>query len=139
MLQWLHNNGDWLIPLALLSAGSLLVTLITVPVVVLQLPQNYFCHDHREPLYRISAHPAVGFVLALVKNAVGAVLVAAGIIMLFTPGQGLITILLGAVLMNFPGKYRVERWLARQNGILPAMNWLRGKFGKPPLDAPDEE
>jgi len=138
MLQWLHNNGDWLILLALLSVGSLVVVLIAVPMVVLRLPQDYFCHHHREPLYRISAHPAVGFVLAVLKNAAGAVLVVAGIIMLFTPGQGLLTVLLGAVLINFPGKYRVERWLARQNGILPAMNWLREKFGHPPLDAPDE-
>jgi uncharacterized membrane protein YbaN (DUF454 family) len=136
MLQWFHSNGDWLIPLAIVSVGSLLVTLVTVPVVVLRLPRDYFCHDRREPSYRGWLHPAVGLVLVILKNAVGAVLVAVGVVMIFTPGQGLLAILLGAMLLNFPGKYRFERWLVRQNGLLPAMNWLRSRYGRPPLDPP---
>ena len=136
MLQWLQSNGDWLILLALLSVGSAALTLVAVPLLILRMPTDYFCHDRREPLYTTVRHPAVGFALAVLKNVTGAVLIAAGIVMLFTPGQGLLTILLGAVLANFPGKYRVERWLARQNGVLPAMNWLRARRRIAPLDPP---
>jgi len=44
------------------------------------------------------------------KNLLGVLLFMLGLIMLVTPGQGILTLLFGLMLMNFPGKYRVERW-----------------------------
>ena len=44
--------------------------------------------------------------------------------------------LVGLLLMNFPGKYRLERWLLRRPGVLGALNWLRGRRGLPPFDPP---
>jgi hypothetical protein len=53
--------------------------------------------------------------------------------MLFTPGQGILTILAGLLLMNFPGKYRLERWLVQRPGVLSSLNWLRTRRGKAPF------
>ena len=50
-----------------------------------------------------------------------------------TPGQGLLTLLVGLLLMNFPGKYRLERWLVGRRGVLTALNWLRRRGGHPPF------
>ncbi len=61
---------------------------------------------------------------------------AAQAVMLVTPGQGIVTLLIGLLLMNFPGKYRVERWLVLQPGVLRGLNWLRQKRGHQPFDAP---
>ena len=41
------------------------------------------------------------------RNAVGLVLVTAGLAMLVLPGQGIITLLVGIILMDFPGKHRL--------------------------------
>jgi hypothetical protein len=41
-------------------------------------------------------------------------------------------------LMNFPGKYRVERWLVLQPGVLRGLNWLRHKRGHQPFDVPSQ-
>jgi len=78
----------------------------------------------------------VGLVLVVLKNALGVVLVVLGFIMLFTPGQGLLTLLAGLLLMNFPGKYRLERWLVLRPGVLRGLNWLRQRGGHPPFEAP---
>jgi hypothetical protein len=53
--------------------------------------------------------------------------------MLVLPGQGLLTIILGITLMNFPGKYRLERWLVSRGSTLKLINYLRRRRGKPAL------
>jgi hypothetical protein len=53
--------------------------------------------------------------------------------MLFTPGRGFLTLPAGLLLMNFPGKCRLERWLVQRPGMLRSLNWLRTRRGKPPF------
>ena len=79
---------------------------------------------------------ADGLLLMGIKNLLGALLVLLGIIMLFTPGQGLLTLLVGLLLMNFPGKYRLERTLVARPGVFRALNWLRGRRGAGPMEMP---
>lgn len=47
------------------------------------------------------------------RNLLGGVLILAGVVMLFTPGQGILTILLGFAIMDFPGKERIASWVRR--------------------------
>jgi hypothetical protein len=37
------------------------------------------------------------------------------------------------MLLDFPGKRRLEQWLVRRATVLRAMNRLRQRYGKPPL------
>ncbi len=83
-----------------------------------------------------SQHALIRWLLRCLKNLLGAVLVVVGIVMLVTPGQGLLSILLGLMIMNYPGKYQLERWIIRQPVIFRAVNGLREKNGQPPLQAP---
>ncbi len=56
--------------------------------------------------------------------------------MLVTPGQGLLTLLIGLLLLNFPGKYRLERWLVRRPGVLRTLNWVRRRRGQEHFESP---
>jgi hypothetical protein len=49
------------------------------------------------------------------------------------PGQGILTILLGLMLLDLPGKRAWEQKLVKRPKVLQTINQLRGKFGKPPL------
>jgi hypothetical protein len=118
------------------SLGALAATVIGVPWVVARLPANYFSRSHREVWRDIDGEPRFALVLGLLKNLLGACLVLLGLLMFFTPGQGVLTLLAGLLLMNFPGKYRVECWLVQQPGVLRGMNWLRARQGQPPFEAP---
>ena len=102
---------------------------------VAQLPVGYFLPEHRH-LDR-GEHWAIRIFLLIVKNIVGVVLILAGFTMLFTPGQGLLTLLAGVLLTNFPGKYRLERMLARQPKVMAVLNWLRARRGQAPFKRPD--
>jgi hypothetical protein len=58
--------------------------------------------------------------------------------MLFTPGQGIVTILIGLVLVDLPGKRALERWMVGRPRVLAAINRLRAKYGHPPLEDPND-
>jgi hypothetical protein len=60
----------------------------------------------------------------------------AGIAMLVLPGQGLLTIMIALGIMNFPGKFELEKWVVTRKGVLKAVNWIRKKSHHPPLQAP---
>jgi hypothetical protein len=72
---------------------------------------------------------------ALLKNLLGILLVMLGGIMALPiiPGPGILLLVLGVMLLDFPGKRRLEQWLVRRATVLNAMNRLRQRYGKPPL------
>jgi hypothetical protein len=49
------------------------------------------------------------------------------------PGQGLLTILIALILLDFPGKRSLERRIIARPKVLRAVNGLRTKAGRPPL------
>ena len=120
---------------SLVSLGTLAAAFVAVPVVVCRLPQDYFTSPRR---HRLRDRVGFGYViLNLLRNALGGVLVALGLLMLVTPGQGLVTLLTGLLIMNFPGKYRLERALVARRGVARTINWLRHRRGLPPFDPPE--
>lgn len=119
-----------------LSLVGFVGTLIGVPWVVARLPHDYFNQSHRA-VWRLSLEaPWYALLLGAVKNVLGVLLVLLGLAMLVTPGQGLLTLLVGLLLMNFPGKYQLERWLVCRPGVMKALDWLRKRKGQPPFEPP---
>jgi len=56
--------------------------------------------------------------------------------MLLLPGQGIITILIGIMMLNFPGKFTLEQRIVQQPNVLRAVNWMRTKADRPVLEVP---
>ncbi len=109
-------------------------TLVAVPFLVVRIPEWYFTEPRRHRVRRDElGHPVVRLLLRIGKNLLGVVFILTGVAMIFLPGQGAITILIGITLTDFPGKYRLERWLVTRRPILRTINWLRMRRGKPPL------
>ena len=133
--------STWQQPLLWASGLSLLAvvgTVIAVPWVVTRLPQDYFVREDRVIWRGSPGQPFFVLLVAALKNLLGLLLIILGLIMLFTPGQGILTLLIGLLLMNFPGKYHLERWLVSRPGVLRGLNWLRQKRGHQPFDVPVE-
>ena len=121
-----------LIGIAIFIVSFVGTTAITVWFLV-RLPADYFVRNERyQSGNRASASYWVRF---LSRNLVGILLIVLGIILSFPgiPGQGVLTILLGIMISDFPGKQRLERKLVSYPKVLEALNRLRQRFGKPPL------
>jgi len=121
-----------LIGFAVSSVFMFVGTLIAIPIILMRLPADYF--DIRIPRpWMENHHPILRLVGHIVKNAVGAVFLFAGFLMLFLPGQGVLTMLIGLSLIEFPGKRRLEAKIVGQSTVLSTINAMRAKFDKPPL------
>lgn len=132
-------SAEVLVGIGVVSGVFFVGTLIAIPIILVRLPANYF--DERYPRsWMRDHHPVLRLIAHLAKNAVGAVFLITGIAMLVLPGQGLLTILIGVSLLDFPGKRRLEARLIGQPTVLKAINALRQRFGRPPLTiAPRED
>jgi hypothetical protein len=139
IVSWVHEYESLLGWLAGMSLLMFVVSLVAFPLVIVFLPQDYFVRHRRDPARQTRRHPAVWLTLSILKNVFGAVLVLAGIAMLVLPGQGLLAILVGVMLTNFPGKYALERRIISRPAVSKAVNRIREMAGRPPLEIPAEE
>ena len=138
-VELIRNHQVLFQTLGLLSLALFVLSLVVFPLVVANLPSDYFVRDKRDPAHQQRRHPVVWVLLTVVKNILGFALILVGIAMLVLPGQGILTILMGLALANFPGKFTLERRLVRQPSVGRALNRLRKFAGKPRLEIPHAE
>lgn len=118
------------------SGIALLLTAIAIPIVIVKLPTDYLVNDQKKSW--LDTQPTVvRAVFRVGKNLFGVVLVLLGIIMLVLPGQGVLSIILGLSLVDFPGRRALQCKLIRRPKVIDSINWIRKKFHRPPLKMPE--
>ena len=128
-LTW--QSVFWGVLLFLITfAGSLAL----VSFVLVKLPATYFQSSHSRDFWT-DRHAAMRWGGIIIKNIVGFLLVCLGVLMSLpgVPGQGILTILLGVMLLDFPGKRQLELRLVSRPQVLRAINRIRQRFDRPPL------
>lgn len=133
MPDWFKEHQEILAWAGSLSLLTFVLSIAALALVIIWLPQDYFARDQRLPCHRIPKRSLLWVILAVFKNLLGVLLILLGLVFLVTPGQGLLTILIGLSLTNFPGKYRLESRLVRQPTIRKSLNAIRLRAGKKPL------
>lgn len=108
------------------SLLAVLASVVLVPRFLAKLPANYL-QKGEEPPHSLP--------LRIARNALGLVLVVAGVAMLVLPGQGLLTLLVGLLLVDFPGKHELVRRVLCKPKVLSIVNKLRAHRGAAPLSA----
>jgi len=137
MLSWIDSHptlAGWLFAV---SVTVFVGGLILMPILVVRMRSEYFVEPEPPAESWAERHRAFRFTLLVVRNALGVLLLLAGVAMLVLPGQGIITILAAISLLRFPGKRRLELWIVRRGPVLQAINWMRAKAGRPPLIVPE--
>lgn len=124
--------------LAGLSLGTFFLSLLFIPYLVGKLAPDCFVKlsgkaDRPRPPLTVGS-----LILLVVRNIIGLTLLLAGMAMLVLPGQGILTILLGIVLLSFPGKLTLLTWLIFLPGVRRSLDWLRKKRGKQPFIWPEK-
>ena len=133
MLEWigLTKAAGWWIVIA--SAVMLFGAMVAVPWLVIRIPANYFAHPHRGGSEWIRKRPVLRLIWLIVKNMLGGAFFILGVLMLVLPGQGLLTLLIAVALLDFPGKFRLQRWVVTRRGVIDSIDWIRKRAGKNPL------
>jgi hypothetical protein len=133
--QYLRYNESGIALIALLSLFFWLGSFLVVPWVIVNLPSDYLSREEKffpgNPNRSFWRYPYL-----IVKNIFGCLFILAGLAMLILPGQGLLTLALGLGLIDFPGKHHFLQRLVSRKKIFKAINRLRARAKRPPLDLP---
>jgi hypothetical protein len=133
MLDWLSANQSLLIWLSSLSVLIFVASIVALPWLAGMIPEDYFL-DNKTVQENTNGVPSFLVLLAAVgRNLLGLLLLCTGILMLFLPGQGLLTIIVSLLLLDYPGKKIFERRIVRYKSILQGINWIRAKGGHSPI------
>jgi hypothetical protein len=132
------NTKVLLVWLGVLSVVMFVGSLLAIPWIAVRIPEDYFLRPHRFLEKWRNTHPLVRLPLRILKNLLGVVFVLAGTVMLVTPGQGILTILVGVMFLDFPGKFTLERWFIKKSFVHRGINWMRKKANRPPLRLPKD-
>lgn len=117
-----------------LFLGSLAVSFASIAIVMVKIPKNYFSSHYKRDFLPGSTW-VVRWGAVILKNILGLFLILLGIALSLpgVPGQGVLTILLGLIMMDIPGKRPLEAKIIKRPPVLAAINKLRAKYGKEPL------
>lgn len=117
-----------------LFLASLIISFIAIGIVMVKIPENYFS-THYQKDFMPNSPWLVRWGAVILKNILGIILIIIGIILSLpgVPGQGILTILLGLIMIDIPGKRPIEAKIVKRPTVLSAVNNLRAKYNKPPL------
>jgi hypothetical protein len=111
-----------------------LITTAAGMAVIVRLPAEHFIRKPPPDTWW-RRHRIVRWTLLVLKNLLGLVVLPLGIFMSLplVPGPGLVFVLLGLSLLDFPGKRVLERKLVSRPSVMRFLNDLRASFGKAPF------
>ena len=120
-----------------IALASIALSVGATVFVVVRLPEDYFVTTDR-PLPLAGRALPLRIAARVGLNLVGLALIAVGVLLSVPgiPGQGLLTILLGLMLVDLPGRRGLERWLVRRRLVHGAIDRVRLRFGRPPILLP---
>ncbi len=131
--QWIQFNKTTLFWSGVGSMLTFIVALIGMPFLIVRIPTDYFSTHRQRHEILSNLHPVLHIFIWVGKNILGFIFCMAGIMMLVLPGQGILTMLAGILLMSFPGKFHIARWIVSRSPVRRALNWLRKRAGKEPF------
>ncbi len=113
---------------------SLVFSFAAIGIVMVKIPPHYFAAHHERDFLPDSPW-LVRWGAVVAKNVLGVFLIVLGVVLSLpgVPGQGILTILLGLIMVDIPGKRPLEARIVQRPTVLAAINKLRARYNKPPL------
>jgi hypothetical protein len=135
LLDWLVEHEALLAWTGVFGAILLVGSLGAIPIIVAWMPEDYFVRISSKQLRRRPFRQ----ILHILKTILGAALVISGLVLLLLPGQGLLTLIIGLSLIDFPGKHALQIRIVSQPRVSESIQWVRRKVHHKPLIFPHGE
>lgn len=119
--------------LAALSLLLVLVSVVLIPRALIRLPEDALTARIPRLRERLRAGGRAAVLAFVGRNLLASLLLLAGLLMLVTPGQGMLTVVAALAVADFPGRRRLVRRLLHNRLLARAVQSLRLRAGAPPL------
>ena len=137
MWDYINDNFWTLIAVFAVSTVLFLLLIFSVfPWVVRRLPETFFVDDAAEMGKKNSVHYVLRNLLGLVMVVAGPIVMLPFIIL--PPGSGLLVMVMGIGLMDFPGKRKQLRRCLRSSNVRRLLNWMRISARLRPFILPED-
>lgn len=136
LFTWIDSHKSVLVYTGLFSFIMLVLAAVSVPFIINMLSEDYFLKKKRRSSLKTVSEYLIFFSTAVLRNSIGLFLLISGFLMLFIPGQGLLTIFISLLFIDFPGKWKLQKKIVRNYKIHYVLNWIRRKGGKPDFKFP---
>lgn len=137
LLLWNFLETHYLFVL-IFSGTSLVLSLVGCAILITFLPADYFDETKQvRPIQNLFLR----ILVSIMKNLIGGILIIFGALLALPgiPGQGLLTILSGLIISDFPGKKKLARRIIRIHAVRLAANKIRLSFNRPALILSEED
>lgn len=130
---WLVHRPEVVGKIVLVSVLLAFVSVVMMVVAITKMSPDYFVSRKPPSESWRGRHPLLSIFFKVLKSLTGLTLLISGIAMLVLPGQGVLTILVGISLLDFPGKRKMERYMVQRRHVLKTINWIRAKAKQAPV------
>ncbi len=131
LLEYTNTYKNFIFWISLVSLTIFIISILSIRWLVLLIPENYF-KEKKNSIFK-EEYFFYWIAFKFIKNSLGYLLIIGGILMLVLPGQGILTIFIGMILSDYPGKYHIEKKIIQSSIILRTINSIRKKSGKKSL------
>jgi amino acid transporter len=138
VIEWIKQHLFIVYVVGGISLILFITSMIAVPFIIINLPEDFLQEEKRKERV-MKIHFVLRLLILILKNIIGFILIVAGILMIVLPGPGIITILIGVILFDFPGKHKIIFLILRNPLVLGAINWIRKKNRREPLRVHDKD
>ncbi len=123
---WLENNSYILFYLGIISVLIFIFSIVGLRLFIIAIPSDYFINKKRVSALRDSSILLWVF-YKIFKNIIGYIFIAIGLLALVLPGQGILMILIGLMMSDYPKKFDLEKKIIKINTVRKGVNWIRIK------------
>ena len=123
---WLENNSYILFYLGIISVLIFIFSIVGLRLFIIAIPSDYFINKKRVSALRDNSILLWVF-YKIFKNIIGYIFIAIGLLALVLPGQGILMILIGLMMSDYPKKFDLEKKIIKINTVRKGVNWIRVK------------
>lgn len=132
-LEWIQSHPEIIGGAFAFSMLTLVGGAFGAAWLLVRIPEDHFAPQRPKRPFSSRRHPWLRLLFRLLRNALGLLLLAVGIVMLVAPGPGLVSVLASLMLLEIPGRRAAARWILRRRAVRETVDRTRARAGRPPL------
>jgi hypothetical protein len=126
LYAWLENNSYIFFYAGIVSIFIFVFSMFGLRLFIIAIPSDYFINKKRVSALK-NRSVLLWIIYIVFKNIIGYIFIIMGLVALVLPGQGILMILVGLMMSDYPKKFDLEKKIITIKAVRKGINWIRIK------------
>ena len=126
LYAWLENNSYIFFYAGIVSILIFVFSMVGLRLFIIAIPPDYFINKKRVSALK-NRSILLWIIYIVFKNIIGYIFIIMGLVALVLPGQGILMILVGLMMSDYPKKFDLEKKIITIKAVRKGINWIRIK------------